>query len=295
MQDAALPPHPERAAAGAASAGDDPRPPAVGLDARGLGGVRPTGPAAGRGAGVAVEVRGLVRTYDGGKLRALDGLDLDVRPGEALGLLGPNGAGKTTLMHSLSGILRPQRGSVVLPGLGVPTRARVRRAIGLAPQAVSLYGNLSAEENLRFFCRILGVARRDVPARVEEGLGLSGLEARRHDRAGNFSGGMQRRLNLACAVVHRPRLLLLDEPTAGVDPQSRGHLMGAIDGLRARGLTIVCSTHLLDEVDRLCDRVAIMDRGRVLEVDSPAALLRRHGDLDLHGLLLRMTGDALRD
>jgi ABC-2 type transport system ATP-binding protein len=242
---------------------------------------------------VLARVRGVAKRY--GRTVALRGLDLDIRRGETLGLLGPNGAGKTTLMHVLSGVIRPDEGEVMLGDAGAPANRRARRHIGLAPQALSLYPQLTAAENLRFFARIHGVPRARLEQRVRFGLQLADLSRRADDPAGNFSGGMQRRLNLACAVLHEPRLLLLDEPTAGVDPQSRQHLYDAIAALHAQGLTILISTHLIDEAERLCDRVAIVDGGRLRDQGTPQELCVRAGEADLQGALLSLTGRELRD
>ncbi len=255
-------------------------------------------PPAGRTAALApateafVQVEHLRKSY--GPVVALDGLTLAIRRGEALGLLGPNGAGKTTLMHALAGVIVCDEGVVLIDGAD-PSRPRTRRTIGLAPQVVALYPQLTAEENLRFFGRIYGVGGGELEARVRWGLALSDLEARAHERVGHFSGGMQRRLNLACAVMHQPALLLLDEPTAGVDPQSRNRLFEEIETLKTGGLTVVCSTHLTEEAARSCDRVAIVDRGRVLAIGTTGELLERHASADLQTLLLSLTGKELRD
>jgi linearmycin/streptolysin S transport system ATP-binding protein len=226
---------------------------------------------------------------------ALDELTLDVFEGETLGLLGPNGAGKTTLMHLLAGLLRPDTGSVRIAGLGDPQSRRVRAAIGLAPQELAVYPQLSAEENLRFFGRLYGLRGVELQAGVEKALRLADLTARAGERTGTFSGGMKRRLNLACALVHRPTLLLLDEPTAGVDPHSRNRLFEVIERLKSEGLTLVYSTHLMEEPERLCDRVAIIDHGHLLAVGTAPQLVARYGAADLHALFLALTGSEVRD
>jgi ABC-2 type transport system ATP-binding protein len=212
-----------------------------------------------------------------------------------LALLGPNGAGKTTLMQLMAGVSRPDAGRVMFAGLGDPRRPTVRRALGFAPQALAVYPQLSARENLEFFARLHGVPREHLSAHVGFGLELSDLQDRAEQRVGTFSGGMQRRLNLACAVVHRPRLLLLDEPTVGVDPHSRNHLLDAVMALRNDGMALVYSTHLMDEADRLCDRVAVMDRGKLLAIGESRALCREHGCAGLGELFMKLTGKELRD
>jgi ABC-2 type transport system ATP-binding protein len=238
-------------------------------------------------------VQGVSKAY--GTLVALSGIDFTLAAGETLALLGPNGAGKTTLMLIMAGVGRPDAGSVTLAGLGDPAQPAVRRSLGFAPQALAVYPQLSARENLRFFARLYGVPRAEVDARVHSGLELADLLGRADQRVGSFSGGMQRRLNLACAVVHQPKLLLLDEPTVGVDPHSRLHLLEAVADLRSSGVSLVYSTHMMEEADRLCDRVAVMDHGRLLALGASRAVCEEHGCASLGELFLRLTGKELRD
>lgn len=217
----------------------------------------------------------LRKTY--GSLVAVDDLSLEIGRGETFGLLGPNGAGKTTTMHMLVGALRPDGGTIEIDGAADPTRAEVRRRIGLAPQRVSLYDNLTGEENLTFFGKLYGVNGARLIERVDWALEFAGLSDRRGGRVKTYSGGMQRRLNLACALLPDPPVLLCDEPTAGVDPQSRNHIFEIIDALKRDGRTIVYTTHYMEEAQRLCDRVAIMDHGKVLDVGTVDELIARHG------------------
>lgn len=207
---------------------------------------------------------------------ALAGLSLQVREGEIFGLLGPNGAGKSTLMALVSGLLRPDSGEVRVAGAS-PAEPATRRRIGLAPQALALYDTLTARENLEFFGRLHGLDARRLRARVDAALDFVALADRQHDRAGGYSGGMKRRLNLAAALLHEPDLVLLDEPTAGVDPQSRNALFDNVEALRADGRTVVYTTHYMEEVERLCDRIAIVDGGRVLAIGTLPELLAAHG------------------
>jgi ABC-2 type transport system ATP-binding protein len=208
---------------------------------------------------------------------AVDGLSLEVRRGEILGLLGPNGAGKSTTIHMAVGLVAPDQGTVDVDGQGSPSRPDVRRRLGVAPQALALYEALTPEENLRFFARVQGLSGRALEARVTWALDFSELRDRRKDRAGELSGGMKRRLNLAAALVHDPELVLLDEPTVGVDPQSRNAILDRVVELRGQDRAIVYTTHYMEEASRICDRVAIVDHGRVLATGTVPELLSGHG------------------
>jgi len=212
-----------------------------------------------------------------GGIVAVDGLSLEIEPGEIFGLLGPNGAGKTTTVNLATGLLQPDEGQVALAGYGTPADPAVRARMGVAPQALAIYDELTAEENLAFFGRIQGLSGPRLKERVEWALDLAGLADRRRGRVKTFSGGRQRRLKLAIAAVHDPRLLLLDEPTAGVDPQSRNAIFEKIEALRHKGCTIVYTTHYMEEAERLCDRVGIIDHGRLLALGTVAGLIRAHG------------------
>ncbi len=222
-----------------------------------------------------IRVQDLHKHY--GAIRAVDGVSFEVRAGETFGLLGPNGAGKTTTLLLLVGALRPDGGTIEIAGEADPRRSAVRRMLGLAPQSMALYDDLTAAENLAFFGRLYGLAGATLRQRVDWALDLAGLAERRKHRTRTFSGGMKRRLNLACALVHDPPVLLLDEPTVGVDPQSRYHIFESIEALRAAGRTILYTTHYMEEAQRLCDRVAILDQGRLLALDTVAGLVAAHG------------------
>lgn len=212
-----------------------------------------------------------------GKLVAVDGLSLSVRKGEILGLLGPNGAGKSTSVSLAVGLLAPDSGRVTIEGYGDPQDAAVRQKIGVAPQALALYDNLTAEENLRFFGEVYRLAGATLAERVRWCLEFVGLTDRKDDRVVGYSGGMKRRLNIAAAVIHDPELILLDEPTVGVDPQSRNKIFESIEELHRRGRTIIYTTHYMEEAERLCDRIAIVDAGRLLALGTLAELLETHG------------------
>jgi ABC-2 type transport system ATP-binding protein len=218
-----------------------------------------------------------------GAIRAVDGLSLSVKAGECFGLLGPNGAGKTTTISIATGLLTPDGGSVVIgvpgsrEGGGDPRNAEVRRLIGVAPQSLALYDELSAEENLRFFGAVYGLSGKALAARTGEVLELVQLADRRKDRVEGFSGGMKRRLNLAAGIMHGPRVVFMDEPTAGVDPQSRVAIFSIVEKLKRGGTTVVYSTHYMEEAERMCDRVAIIDHGKLLALDTVRGLTNAHG------------------
>jgi ABC-2 type transport system ATP-binding protein len=221
-----------------------------------------------------VDTRDLVRTY--GAQRALDGLTLSVRRGESLGLLGPNGAGKTTTIKILSTLLAPTSGSVRVLGRDPAVDApAIRARIGVVPQEIALYDGLTGAENLAFFGRVSGLEERRVDERVAWALEQAGLADRAKDRVGTYSGGMKRRLNIVAALLHEPELVFLDEPTVGIDPQSRNHVYGMVETLRRSGVAIVYTTHQLGEVDRLCDRIVILDSGRAIAEGTLAELQRR--------------------
>ena len=225
-----------------------------------------------RAVSTAVALRDLRREHDGREV--VSGVSFEIREREIFGLLGPNGAGKTTTLSMISTRIRPTSGDVWVYGKHVVHDVTaVRRMLNVAPQEEALYPSLTAAENLAFFAELYGVPRRDRPGRVAEALEGVGLAARSDDRVGTFSGGMRRRLNLGCALVSKPRLVLLDEPTVGVDPQSRAHIFDAVRTLRAQGMTILYTTHYLEEAENLCDRIAIMDEGRIIALGTLAELL----------------------
>lgn len=211
-----------------------------------------------------------------GARTAVDGLSLHVRRGEVLGLLGPNGAGKSTSVAMAAGVIAPDGGTVRIDGNGDPRRPVDRARIGVAPQALALYDALSGEANLRFFGAIYDLHGAGLDNRVRWALEFVGLTPRAGDVVATYSGGMKRRLNLAAALVHDPELLLLDEPTVGVDPQSRNALFDNIEALRREGHTIVYTTHYMEEAVRLCDRIAIVDQGRLLALGTLDELLVAH-------------------
>ncbi len=224
--------------------------------------------------GVILEVERLTKRY--GSLQALKGVSFAVEEGELFGLLGPNGAGKTTLLSILSCLLDADGGQARILGHDVvhgPTR-ELRRHIGIVPQELALYGDLTARENLAFFGQLYGMESARLRRRVNEVLAAVGLEGRAEERVAGYSGGMKRRLNLGAALVHEPRLIFLDEPTTGVDPQSRNHIFEEVRRLNQAGITIIYTSHYMEEVQSLCRRIGIMDHGQLIAWGAVDELLR---------------------
>jgi ABC-2 type transport system ATP-binding protein len=224
-----------------------------------------------QGGGPSLLLRGLRKAFAG--VVAVDGLDLEVTRGECFGLLGPNGAGKTTTIEICEGLTTPDEGTVELLGLNWATgEDQLRQRIGIQLQETQFPDKLTVDETLRLFRSFF---RHGIP--VEESIRTAQLEEKRHARVGTLSGGQKQRLAMACALVGDPELLFLDEPTTGLDPQARRHLWDLVEGLKQAGRTIILTTHYMDEAERLCDRVAIMDHGRIIALDSPAQLIASIG------------------
>ena len=220
-----------------------------------------------------LEVTSLHKTY--GRLTAVENVSFSVCPGEMVGLLGPNGAGKTTTVGMIAGLLPPDDGEVRIAGATVRSETDpVKRRMGLVPQELALHDQLTARENLALFGALYSLRGARLREAMARNLQLVGLEDRAGDRAGTFSGGMKRRLNLAAALLHDPDILLLDEPTVGVDPQSRNAIFSNLEELKRRGKTLVYTTHYMEEAERLCDRIVIIDHGKVIANDTLAAVRR---------------------
>lgn len=219
-----------------------------------------------------IEINGLVKKY--GDRVAVNGVSFCVQEGEIFGLLGPNGAGKTTTISILATLLPPGEGQVTIGGYDLAREtSQIKPLIGFVPQELALYPTLSAWDNLAFFGRIYGLRGTALKERTAAVLDLVGLRDRARDAVRTFSGGMKRRLNIAAGLIHQPRVLFLDEPTVGVDPQSRNFIFEHVERLKAEGMTIIYTTHYMEEVERLCERVAIMDEGRILALDTTKALI----------------------
>ena len=223
-----------------------------------------------------VEIEGLSKTYPGAERRAVDEVDLRIARGRIFGLLGPNGAGKTTLLSMLCGLLRPSGGRMRIDGVEtVATTMAMRRRIGLVPQDLALHPSLTARENLAYFGGVQGLAGDALARRITECLAIAGLESLADRRVETYSGGLKRRLNLVIALIHEPELLVLDEPTVGIDPQSRRYIHEQLRRLNAVGLSIIYTSHYMEEVEHLCDELAIIDHGRIIAQGSVTTVLSR--------------------
>jgi len=244
-----------------------------------------------------VELNGLTRRF--GDLTAVSGVNLFIPAGEIFGLLGPNGAGKTTVIKMLTTLLPPSAGAARVAGFDIQRQpARVRAEIAYVPQLVSADGGLTAVENLRLFAKLYGVPRREIGSRVSDALRFVGLEESAHRVVRGYSGGMVRRLEIALALIHRPRVLFLDEPTVGLDPLARQAVWQQVRQLVAEfGMTILLTTHFMEEADSLCDRVAIMNRGCVTAIGSPAELKTALGtpNATLDDVFARYSGEQLQN
>ena len=248
-----------------------------------------------------VDVRNLVKTF--GKHEAVKGVSFTIGKGEIFGLLGPNGAGKSTTINMMCGYLQPTSGDTLVEGISINKEARrVKRMLGVVPQEIALYQDLTSSENLEFFGEIYGLSSKVRRERADEILHFVGLYDRRKEPIKNFSGGMQRRINMAIAMIHRPTFLMMDEPTVGVDPQSRENIFDTIEKLRDQGTTILYTTHYMEEAERLCNHIAIIDEGHIIAMGTLEQLLalrdqnreiaRPHG---LQELFIQLTGKTLRD
>jgi ABC-2 type transport system ATP-binding protein len=247
-----------------------------------------------------LEVTHLRKAY--GKILAVHDVSFAVKPGELVGLLGPNGAGKTTTVSMIAGLVKPDDGDVRIAGepLEGDTDPKKRR-IGLVPQDLALYDELSARANLRFFGALYSLRGTALDSAIASSLELVGLADRARDRVGTFSGGMKRRLNLAAGLLHDPDILLLDEPTVGVDPQSRNAIFTNLEELKRRGKALLYTTHYMEEAERLADRIVVIDHGRVIADDTVSGMRMRvpagagGGAASLEEVFLALTGRSLRD
>ena len=229
--------------------------------------------------GPVLECSGLRKAF--GDLVAVDGVGFTIEEGETYGLLGPNGAGKTTSISMICGLMARDAGEVVVDGQPLTTTSvAAKRAVGYVPQDIAIYPDLSARENLAFFARLYGMSGNEIKSRVDEVLEIIGLADRAKEKSDNFSGGMKRRLNIGIGLLHKPHLLVLDEPTVGVDPQSRNAILESVEVLSTQGMGVLYTTHYMEEAERLCDRVGIIDHGKIVAEGTRRELVERVGQHD---------------
>ena len=234
-----------------------------------------------------IEVNGLTKSYGG--LKAVDEVSFSVDKGEVFGLLGPNGAGKSTLISMITTLLKPDSGSITVNGYKLNgENSEIRKILGLVPQEIALYPTLTARENLNFWGRMYGLKGSLLKDRVEEALEIAGLKDREKDRVDSYSGGMKRRINIAAALLHKPGVLIMDEPTVGIDPQSRNHILETVLKLNSEGMTVIYTSHYMEEVEFLCTRVAIVDHGKIIASGTKEELRKLVGDNDI--LNIEQTG-----
>jgi ABC-2 type transport system ATP-binding protein len=245
----------------------------------------------------AIGIRDLVKFYKGSEKPALDGVTLEVPEGEIFGLLGPNGAGKTTTISILCGIFPPNAGQVTILGRDLRRSIKeIRHIIGVVPQEIALYPTLTARENLRFIGNMYGLKGKNLSDRIDECLLMMGLDKSAGRLVKTFSGGMKRRVNLIAGILHRPEILFLDEPTVGIDVQSRAVIIDYLKQINTEGTTIVYSSHMMQEAEKLCSSIAIIDYGKIITEGRPKELIgSRPGFTDLEKIFLHLTGRHLRD
>ncbi len=227
-----------------------------------------------------ITIEGLQKHY--GEIKAVDGIDLEIQDGEIFGLLGPNGAGKTTTISMISGVLRPDSGRITFDGLNIWVEPKkVKRNLGVVPQEIAVYEDLTAKDNLDFWGSLHGLRGPGLKTAVHSALERVGLQDRAKDRVKTFSGGMKRRLNLCMGLLHRPKYLLLDEPTVGIDPQARLAILDIVREVAVAGTTVLYTTHYMEEAQELCDRIAIIDHGQILTIGTLEALTRQSGESEV--------------
>ncbi|MBS5932501.1 MAG: ABC transporter ATP-binding protein [Clostridiales bacterium] len=246
-----------------------------------------------------VVLDGLTKKYD--NKTVVDHVSLDIEEGEIFGLLGPNGAGKSTMMNMICSIKKPTMGNIQLFGYDTKKDMnKVKAKLGYIPQELAIHGNLKAWENVELFTSLYGLKGKELKQAVEESLRFVGLEDKREGFAKNFSGGMKRRLNIACAIGHKPELLIFDEPTVGIDPQSRNFILEKIRETNKAGATVIYTSHYMEEIEAICTRVAIMDNGKIIAIGTKEELVKMVSDqpcdsMSLEEVFLTLTGKKLRD
>jgi len=244
-----------------------------------------------------IEIRNLSKTYKRAHEPAIKSVSLDICPNEIFGLLGPNGAGKTTTISILCGLFSPSQGDVFIDGLNIHTDLdQIKQIVGVVPQDIALYPTLTARENLTFFGNMYGLSGKELKNRIMEYMGIFGLEKYANRIVSNFSGGMKRRVNLIAGLLHNPKIIFLDEPTVGIDVQSRIVILDYLKEINKQGTTIIYTSHYMEEAEHLCSRVAIMDRGTIISMGEPRELVAQRPEFkNLENIFIHLTGKDLRD
>jgi ABC-2 type transport system ATP-binding protein len=247
--------------------------------------------------GRVVQLHDLSKQYLHSSRRAVSNLTFDIEEGAVFGLLGPNGAGKSTTVMMLCGLMRPDSGSISVFGLDMPDNGvEVRKRIGVAPQEIALFPTLTAYENLFYFGRMYGMPATEIRAQITTYLNAFGLIQKKSKMVSTFSGGMKKRLNLIAAILHKPKLIILDEPTAGVDVQSRNMILDFLEKIKREGTTIIYFSHVLEEAERICSHLGIIDEGKLITSGTKASILAAHSDCkNLEQVFLKLTGRNIRD
>lgn len=246
---------------------------------------------------IAIQIDHISKTYKGSNSPAVDDISLEIPSRARFGLLGPNGAGKTTTINIMCGLLNYNKGNISINGMMLEKKyKKIRRMIGLVPQDIALYDTLTARENLRFIGKMYGLKGKDLKNRIEEYLEMVGLAHTGHKQIRNYSGGMKRRINLVAGILHQPEILILDEPTAGVDVQSRNVILQFLHDLNEKGTTIIYTSHYLEEAEDLCSSIAIIDHGKVIITGETKEIIGSKKEYtDLESVFLHLTGRRLRD
>lgn len=246
-----------------------------------------------------LKLSGLSKKF--GNKTAVDHISLEIKEGEIFGLLGPNGAGKSTTLNMVCSLLKPTSGNIEIFGMNTSNNMKkIKKKIGYIPQELAIHGNLKAWENVELFTSLYGIKGKELKSAIDKSLEFVGLLDRKNDFAKNFSGGMKRRLNIACAIGHNPLLMIFDEPTVGIDPQSRNFILEKIKTANKNGATIIYTSHYMEEVETICSRIAIMDNGRIIAVGTREELVRLvtsepDSNISLEEVFLTLTGKKLRD
>lgn len=246
---------------------------------------------------VLLQIKNINKQY--GNKKVVSGESFDVLEGDILGFIGPNGAGKSTSINMMTTILSPDSGEIYFQGKEIKKEEKTyKRALGVVPQDLAIYEDLNAYDNVKFFCSLYNFKGEELKEKVKEALEFVGLWDRRKDLPSKFSGGMKRRLNIACAIAHSPKLLIMDEPTVGIDPQSRNNILETIKTLNKRGTTVIYTSHYMEEIDALCNRIVLIDKGSILEDLDKEAYKNKYkgiGCETLEDIFLHLTGTDLRD